>query len=697
VVAQDDDAATVRRLVFHARLIIDADPEAAREDIDGALELDPKDAEAHYVLGRLRERAGDIDEAEAEFMLAAELRGGYAEPHVARGELHLGRDEPRLGAARRAFAKALAIEPDHVDALYGLAQVCLSTGEAQQARDLLQRVLNASPEHARARLDLGMELYAAGALDEARSHLELAAAEEEADPLPFFALGLVYDALDQPEKALEAYDAALAIDPDYAAALYNKAVVLESADRADEALAVLRHLQSVDPSSSDAAARAARILDSLGRDTELIAKLRQLAALQPENTDVRLRLAKAYLAQGKTRDAMRQFDRVLEADPESMPALRALALVAEQTGDLPGAESHYRGMARIEPEALDHKRSLSRVLLKLDRSEEALQIARAAAADPADLGGRRFLIQVLTTCGQQEEAVREAHALLAIVPDDLATLTFAASVLAGLGRTGEALSLYQRAVEADPENPSLRCDYARALEDARKFGRAAEEYGLVPAGSPSYGAAREGILRCLAASGDVMALADALEAASSEDQSDLGLAMRAAEALVEARQVDRAREAAVRAVNASSSAEELEGALRLVEKLGATAAALEVLRQRYTDAPSPRLATRIASLLPPGPAARRWALTALRTSGDDADAAAEAVLALMAAGDVDEAAREADALADRFTDSAAVFVALGRIYERLGDLATAASHFRRALALDRESAEAKEGLAQCGG
>jgi len=685
-------------LVHQARRVIHTDLATAEQLVRRALTADPNLAEAHFVLGRIRERQGKPAEAEREFLLAEQLKKGYAEPTIARGWLLLRRQPPELDGARRAFEDASRVDSHNADAVYGLAQIALSSGDASAARDHLQRVLALAPNHYAARLDLGMELQAAGEYGPAKLHLLKAAELNPSDALPWFALGLVYDGLQQPEEALRAYDRALAIAPNDTSALYNKAVLLESMGREADALALYERIQSLGSGASDATKRAAKILETMGRDTQLIAKLRQILAANPADTESRLRLAKAYASQGKLREAQSQFEHVLATDPAHLQALRALAMMAEERQDPLAAERYYRAMVEAEPDAMAHRVSLARALLQQGRSGEALALARdMASARPNDVDALRFLVQMLSTAGLHDEAIQQARDLLRVAPNDAPTLAFVGSALERQGLLGEAAAYYRRAIDQAPSDGGLRLSLARVLEGAKQTEPALAQYRAARECLPHSPQALDGVLRCLETLGDVAGIATELEGESGEQPADYALAMRAAAALIDARQLAGARTAALRALDAASSNDEADAAIDMLTRLGARQAAAEGLARRYSQQPSAALALRIAGVLGPGVPAQRWCREALGLVRGDPGALADAVSALADAGDLEGAALTGVELMGVHARSPALSAAVGRVYEKIGDRKTAAFYYRRALKFEPDCAEALAGLERCGG
>ncbi|MEE4383107.1 MAG: winged helix-turn-helix domain-containing protein [Pseudomonadales bacterium] len=135
--APDFVPALTGRAVAHIRLFSnyhdrsDARVAAARQDVDRALALDPADPETHYAHGYLLAQLGD-------------------------GE-----------GARRELARALELQPSHVDALVGLARAWSAEGDEERAVAYLESAVRLDPLNARFHYDLGMHRMNLGAYGDA--------------------------------------------------------------------------------------------------------------------------------------------------------------------------------------------------------------------------------------------------------------------------------------------------------------------------------------------------------------------------------------------------------------------------------------------------------------------------------------------------------------------------------------------------
>jgi tetratricopeptide (TPR) repeat protein len=123
--------------------------DAAITELRQAVDLTSDSEFVHYYygVGLLQRRANlpatssstDLQNAEAAFVRALELRPGFAEAMTQLGytRLFMG----KLAEAREPLQRAWAIDPANYSAAFALAQVHLRAGEVAQARDLLGRIV----------------------------------------------------------------------------------------------------------------------------------------------------------------------------------------------------------------------------------------------------------------------------------------------------------------------------------------------------------------------------------------------------------------------------------------------------------------------------------------------------------------------------------------------------------------------------
>jgi TolB-like protein/DNA-binding winged helix-turn-helix (wHTH) protein/lipopolysaccharide biosynthesis regulator YciM len=207
---------------------------------------------------------------------ALELDPGLPEAHVSMGRLKFGHEWDWSGA-EQAFSRALAIDPNNVDAHFFSAMLCMAIGCFPDAIDHMKRVEERDPLSSTVQSFFGRVLYRARRYDEAIIHLN---------------------------RAVE-------LDPQSPAGAYGRlADVYQAVGNYDEALTLLEKAASVEgrPRNANETVAAARTYALMGKRKEAIGMLKGSRGSNPHL------LAMAYTALGDHDEAFRLLFRVIE-DP----------------------------------------------------------------------------------------------------------------------------------------------------------------------------------------------------------------------------------------------------------------------------------------------------------------------------------------------------------------------------------------------
>lgn len=153
-----------------------------------------------------------------------------ADHHVKAGLDHYQRGQP--DAALAAWRRALALDPQHGEALALLGSVLLEQGRAGEALAPLQAALMRQPDFAPLLTALGTALAAVGRVAEAEEHHRRALRADPACVEAAFNLGNLVRDTGREEAAMAAFEQVLAIRPDFAPALSNLAYLHHRMGRA---------------------------------------------------------------------------------------------------------------------------------------------------------------------------------------------------------------------------------------------------------------------------------------------------------------------------------------------------------------------------------------------------------------------------------------------------------------------------------
>lgn len=225
-------------------------------------------------------------------------------------------------------------------------------GEVEQARTLLQGVLERYPGYFRARRLL-QEIN----LDEKGVEQTAALAAERLERLRNpMNLTLAARVAEDPEEKIRLLEEALRIDSTYVWAHYGIAFVYLKEERLSEYERAREHLElALSHAPGLTAARKLLIenLHLLGEYIPLDEQYRIYLAREPDDLDARYNYAD--LLQSHIEDpeeALRQIERVLDREPDRLDALFLKAHLLYQSGEVSMAETVYHDLASRHPNAL---------------------------------------------------------------------------------------------------------------------------------------------------------------------------------------------------------------------------------------------------------------------------------------------------------------------------------------------------------
>ncbi|WP_255608950.1 tetratricopeptide repeat protein [Methylosinus sp. Sm6] len=415
-------------------------PELSRPPADSELFLatlmaDVRDGSLHVATQKIDARRDIIDAHPFASYLAGLIR-------VAKGE------EERAIAH---FGRAIALSPEHAQALYGRAVALQKCGRARDALADYEASLRLDPANVEGWFNYGEALIALQRHSDACDAWTrvLALAPGHAAALGNRALAL--HALGRDAEAIADYDRAIALAGADKALLRNRAVSLARLARHEEALASFAQAFALDAAYLDAADGAAAALMALRRFDEAGALCDHVLSFAPDHGSALLTKGNALHELKRFEEALAVFDAALAraADDVRLATNRGMALFELGRFD----EAHAAALAAI---AIDASFALAwrcRGMTELRRAEldQALvsfdRALRLESADADVLCGRAIVLKEL---GRYDEALADFDRAIAIDPRHAEAKANKGSLLLLLGEFAEGWELFEhRWVQGD--------------------------------------------------------------------------------------------------------------------------------------------------------------------------------------------------------------------------------------------------------
>jgi tetratricopeptide (TPR) repeat protein len=285
--------------------------------------------------------------------------------------------------AEPLWARILASDPNHFDALHFSGISAARAGNPQRAVPLIRRAIASKPGVAAVHRHLGHALRDLGHVDEALGSytraIELRADFREA----YEDRALVLALLRRPADALADFDRALALGVNTVRLHAYRASVLIDLQRYAEAAASCERALALDPQCADAHANMAGAMCQLGRFAEALAGSERALALEPRHAGAHAFRGAALRASRRLSEALASLDAAIALEPRNAWVHNQRAACLLDLQRLDGAlESCERALV-LQPDFADAHNTRGIVLGGLRRHAEALaSFDRAIAARP---------------------------------------------------------------------------------------------------------------------------------------------------------------------------------------------------------------------------------------------------------------------------------------------------------------------------
>lgn len=344
------------------RLIAEGSVDRAAEILERLVAADPKDADAHLLLGTALALIPRRSEAIQMLRRAVELRPDFAQVHLTLG-MALARFG-ELDAARQAYEKAVALDPQLIMAHVNLAVILAAEGELAAAVDHFSQAIDRE-----------------GETPEAARYLYLR--------------GKVYRQQNVPEEAEKDFTKAVQLQPGYARAYLELGRTRADLQNATGALEALRKAVEFAPDDAEARYELGSQYLRAGQAPQAVEHLQVALDLQPDDRNVLYALARALRAAGRMDEAKPLMERLEQSaraqalhDPDVLKAgeLNNEGVALEKDGRYSAALEKYRAALAISPQEIEFRKNLALVLCRLERWNEAVselrEVLKAAPGDP---------------------------------------------------------------------------------------------------------------------------------------------------------------------------------------------------------------------------------------------------------------------------------------------------------------------------
>ncbi|RJG07039.1 PEP-CTERM system TPR-repeat protein PrsT [Noviherbaspirillum cavernae] len=458
------------------------DDKAAIIQLKNALQKNPEDAEARFLLGSVHNDAGDPQSAEKELRKAVSLgmnpdrvMSGLARALLAQGQFQKLLDETQQAAgtngnaeilslrgnawlglgkhqeARESFEQALKSKADFPNALIGLARLALGQKDFDRAIRLTEQAISANPKHAESWLFKGDILRAQGKIDAALAAYDEVLKIKPGNAAAHLVKAYVEIGAGKFNEARADIDAARKSAPDNLSASYTQALLDYSQKKHAAALESLQQVLRVAPDHMPSVLLAGAVQYALGSTQQAEQHLKKYLDSNPANLYARKLLASALLKNSQPQRAINVLGPALK-DPQQDAELLLLAGESHmQVKDYGKATEYFEKAGTLSPQNAGVHTALA--ISKLQQGENARAVAeleKAASLDTKSAQAGILLVMTHLRLKEYDKALAAAKTMEREQPDNPIVHNLKGGVYLGKKDVASARASFEKAVSLQP-------------------------------------------------------------------------------------------------------------------------------------------------------------------------------------------------------------------------------------------------------
>lgn len=257
-----------------------------------------------------------------------------------------------IGESYKNFAKALLLNQDHPQALYGIGFTLLRERKFKEATEFLEKAIANKVDSKEIYFELGTAYEELQELDRAAENYEKYARGGPANPFTaWLKLAQTYQRLNQLDRAIAAFREALKINPDDLNSNYNLAKLLAETNQYEEAEVVFKKLATMN--QRDAMTYYGQIMQMYDRAQnyeKAVEAARKIVEINPKNEVALYNLAIMYDRLGRLEEAARTLNECLAIKSDYTHAWFNLGIVNDKMKKHPEAIEAFRKYVALAPD-----------------------------------------------------------------------------------------------------------------------------------------------------------------------------------------------------------------------------------------------------------------------------------------------------------------------------------------------------------
>lgn len=476
-------------------------------ELKNAIQKDPNNPQARWMLGEIYLKYGLGAEAEKELKKAGELGvspqslmvpiaqslllqreykrladeivltpettpANRAKLLQLQGEAQLGLGNFEPGCA--LFDNSARTDPGYVTAYIGQAKCAFAKKDTDKARALIAHAKTVDPKDTQSWL---LEAELADQLGDAKAAHAAYDHALKIEPTNMAAItGRAYTALklNDPASAKKDIDKARKQFPNSVPVKYLEGLMAFSEGKMEATRDKAQEILKLSPDHSSALLLLGLSSYKLGEYETARSNLSKVLAQQPGNTTVRKLLADLMIKAGEGKQALELMQPALNQPASDTQVLALAASASAISGQLANARQLYTEALKKQPDQASLEVALARTQIATGEQEKGLETLRLAAQhDTPDYRANKLLVQVLSQLRRYDDALAVTKALQAKLPGKALPFNLEGTVYVAKQDLASARKSFSQAIAVEPADQAGVLNLAQIdiaenkLKDAR--------------------------------------------------------------------------------------------------------------------------------------------------------------------------------------------------------------------------------------
>lgn len=364
--------------------------------------------------------------------------------------------QQQFETALQEFEQARKAQPTDamIENLIGITETKLS--RIPEANTHYKRAIQLNPKLPGPHKNLGFNSLSAKQYQLAEQELKIALALDPQDQFTHYYLATLYLATSKDQEAVNELNPARSLldnDPDNE---FLMAKACLNTNRTADGLAIVETLAARSELSVSQNYELATLLTRKQMYAEAVRRFQDAVEMQPASWECKYNLAIAWLDAGNADKAISVLEPLAIEQPENATVLSLLGSAYESLEQLPQALDAYQKAVRADPQNPDRYLDYTRLLMDLDRTDEATKVVEEGIEGTQDAYALDIRLGVLQVKRGKYDDAREAFNLaVALHPDIVMGYVALAQTYMQQGRDQDALGPLNRARKKLPQDATL--------------------------------------------------------------------------------------------------------------------------------------------------------------------------------------------------------------------------------------------------